>query len=456
MKAKKILITIAIVLVVVLTLGLVATLLLPDNVNPFKPDDKKEVAQVQYNPTFGGDFKEKTPISELTLRDNMPVAPYAYSDTTLFDGKRITRIDVPVGTVKAVDENQYFTLYVVKDTVVKAGGVYTSQPFKSYKIYLPKEELTDTTVNKWISVDVSDQFIYVAEDETLAFMNPTDPVICCYSNEAKYNFIYKLGESGMEQQKQSIYYGIFTDEMPDLSKKTISILGDSISTYSGISNNATDTNSTIGNNAIFYPSYEIDNSNETWWAQTAEATGMQVLVNNSWSGSRVLNGGGAAYDERCVQLHDNTGTNKGTNPDIIAVYMGINDFNANSELGSFNKLSEVYTEEEGYITPKTVAEAYAIMVHKMTEKYDTSDIFLFTLPANSSNKDTKTLGEYNEMIKDIAEYFDCYVVDIGNMEGYNYSTHTADGLHPNEIGMDLITDLFVRTLKGVYAPAEKA
>ncbi|MBQ5727325.1 MAG: hypothetical protein IIV56_00160, partial [Mailhella sp.] len=80
---------------------------------------------------------EDYPISKLTLRDNMSVAPYAYMDTTLFSGKRITKIDATVGTVSAVDDKQYFTLFVIKSSVVKADGVYTSQPYKSYKVYIP-------------------------------------------------------------------------------------------------------------------------------------------------------------------------------------------------------------------------------------------------------------------------------------------------------------------------------
>ena len=451
---KKFLTITAVVLVVVLTLGLAVHFLLPDELNPFKPEEEVKVAEVEYNPTFGADFSEKYPISVLTLKDNMSVAPYAYMDTTLFSGKRITKIDAPVATVKALDENQYFTLYVIKSSTVKAGGVFTDAAYKEYKIYLPKEELTSTTVGKWISIDVSDQFIYVGEDETLAFMKSDDPVVCHYANIVAHNFVYDLGKAGKEQKSQSIFYGIYTDDTVDLSGKTISILGDSISTFSGISNNATDTNNTIGGNAVYYPKYEIDNSSETWWAQTAEATGMEMLVNNSWSGSRVLSGNGAAYNTRCVQLHDNTGENNGTHPDVIAVYIGINDFNAGSTIGTFENLSDIYTEEEGYITPETVAQAYAIMVHKMTEMYDNSDIFLFTLPANGTNKNTELLAKYNNVIKDIAESFDCYVVDLANIEGYDYATYTSDGLHPNELGMDLITDLFVRTLKGVYAPAK--
>lgn len=75
---------------------------------------------------------------------------------------------------------------------------------------------------------------------------------------------------------------------------------------------------------------------------------------------------------------------------------------------------------------------------------------MFTLPYNGTNKDTATMDKYNDTIRSIAKYFKCHVVDIAAIDGYEYEKYTSDGLHPNEQGMDLITDLFVRTLKSVY------
>ena len=142
---------IASVLLVILLVGGLATWF-GNGENPFEdiftPDDPVDepivFPETEYNPTFGTNFKEDFPIANLALRDNMQVAPYAYTDTTLFSGKKITKIDAPVGTVKAVDENQYFTLWVVKSEAVKVGGDVTDFAYRQYKIYLPKEELTGT------------------------------------------------------------------------------------------------------------------------------------------------------------------------------------------------------------------------------------------------------------------------------------------------------------------------
>ena len=108
--------------------------------------------------------------------------------------------------------------------------------------------------------------------------------------------------------------------------KTISILGDSISTYVDVSNNPA-YNSTIGENVLYYGAKNIDvTQSETWWQQVIDALNMKLCVNNSWSGSCVLyerSGAGGAYISRCEQLHND---NTGEEPDVIVVFMGTNDF----------------------------------------------------------------------------------------------------------------------------------
>lgn len=445
----------AIVLAVLLTIGacgLVYTLFK-------KHSEKWAVADVEYNSIFGENFATEHPVSELTLTDNMDVAPYAYKDTTLFSGKRITKISAPVATVTTVDENQYFTLWVIPSDVVKVGGKVDESTADLFKVYLPKEELTNTTVNKWITVDLSDQYVYVGENETLAFMKSDDPVKCVYSSTGAIQFYYGFMSSGAQlQSSQSIYYSVWGEDVVDLDGKTISVLGDSISTFTGISNDTT-VNTTIGSNAVYYGGSNagITSADQTWWKQAVDSTGAKLLVNNSWSGSKVYNGGGAAYDERCVQLHSDTGANKGTNPDIIAVYIGINDFNGKVELGNFKDLADVYdSETKKYEEPENFSEAYAIMLHKMTTKYDKADIYVFTLPANGTRVDEVALNEYNQNIRFIADYFDCKVVDLAGIKGYSYEKYCSDSghLHPNQQGMDVITDLFVRALKGTYGDKE--
>ena len=69
--------------------------------------------------------------------------------------------------------------------------------------------------------------------------------------------------------------------------KRISILGDSISTFTRVSNNA-NSNSTIGINEVYYSGQGGIARADTWWQQVIDVLDMELLVNNSWSGSCVF------------------------------------------------------------------------------------------------------------------------------------------------------------------------
>ena len=81
----------------------------------------------------------------------------------------------------------------------------------------------------------------------------------------------------------------FEIESTVLSGKKISILGDSISTYEGVSNNAS-FNKTIGLNNRYYEtgaSKALPTQNLTYWGQLIEKYGMELCVNNSTGGGKV-------------------------------------------------------------------------------------------------------------------------------------------------------------------------
>ena len=222
--------------------------------------------------------------------------------------------------------------------------------------------------------------------------------------------------------------------------KNLSILGDSISTFNGYSNDSTNTNNTIGSNAIYYAGNNngVTDVNETWWKQTANKTGMNVLVNNSYSGDTVTGRG----QTRCEELHDNTGDNAGTNPDVIAVYLGINDFDGGVSVDNF---------KTGYDTMigKIVAK------YNNTENSTSSDIYLFTLLPNNVKRDDAKLLAYNAAIREIANKYGCTVVDLYANSGITVSnmteyTNASDCLHPNMAGMDKMTDCFWNVLYSKY------
>ena len=234
--------------------------------------------------------------------------------------------------------------------------------------------------------------------------------------------------------------------------KTISFLGDSLTAYEGWSDN-TSYNSTLGSNWNSYgptslPNCDIQDVNQTWWKQAADDMGMTVLVNNSCSGSKTS----AAYTEngtnvpsgldRCEQLHNTSGTN----PDIIAVYMGINDMLQNVSIDTF---TSTYTQ----------------MIQKIKAKYSNAEIVVFTLPyvklmdSSTDGKfvDIDTLNSYNSAISTIGNENGCTVVEV--YPNYSWTadnwteyciTDTAGLGHPTAAGMDLVTNAFIDTFYTKY------
>lgn len=217
-----------------------------------------------------------------------------------------------------------------------------------------------------------------------------------------------------------------------LKGKKASFIGDSISTYEGYSNNVA-YNATIGENAVYYngTGKGFTDVNETWWMQTVHATGMDLLVNNSWSGDRVTKRG----VERAKQLHNAAGEK----PDVIVVYLGINDFRHG-------------------VTESTFKTTYDQMIGGMKETYPEADVYLCTLvyTSNLSNPTVrpKNVEKFNAAIADLAEKYQASVVDLYNGTGItwkNMKEHMADGsLHPNYKGMDMITECILSALAAKY------
>ena len=389
--------------------------------------------------------------------------PYTYTVTSYFEDKHLTKIGVPVKRVSALDENQFFTLYILDKTYIDNNKASTA--LATYKIYLPKEELgTSTTINKWIHVDVSDLNIYVGKGQTLGFTSNTDNVVVGY-NQSLSNPIYSFRAGALNTLGQaspsSIFWDIYYKSSNDFEKhiesleekeeeakeaakllelqsviggKNISFLGDSITTFQGYSNDATNTNSTIGSNAIYYTgSNYVTNVNDTWWKQTANNAGLNVLVDNAWSGDRVTSRG----QTRNTQLHDDTGENAGTNPDIIVVYLGINDY-------------------DGGVAVSTFETSYDTMIKNMMEKYTEADVFLLNfVPNNANSRATSDMEAYNKVVADTATKYGATLVDIYKESGItasNKCTYMGDSscLHPNVAGMTAMANVVTKTMYNKY------
>lgn len=106
----------------------------------------------------------------------------------------------------------------------------------------------------------------------------------------------------------------------------VSILGDSYSAFTGWIPE--------GNHIWYGPSRDNDvkRVEDTWWYQLIENNGLQLEMNNSWSGATICNTGhyGADYTDRSFVSRS---TSLGDNPDIIYVFGGTNDDWVGAPLG---------------------------------------------------------------------------------------------------------------------------
>ena len=225
-----------------------------------------------------------------------------------------------------------------------------------------------------------------------------------------------------------------------LQGKKVSILGDSISTFTGTM--PADYN-------IYYPeSGDIPNAGQTWWGQLLANTGM-VLCRNASSANTDVTGNSLALDGSAPgcsirRLVDLRGTD-GSSPDVIIIYMGINDFARSRTLGSFTAPG-VQTEGEVMV----FTDAYELMLQKIKALYPAASIYCCTLlercdmegntgaPAVNLNGDT--VADFNTQIKAIAAAYGASVIDFYNC-GINYtnlSLFTVDGIHPTWIGAGVL------------------
>ena len=211
----------------------------------------------------------------------------------------------------------------------------------------------------------------------------------------------------------------------------ISILGDSISTYKGYSNNP-EYNPTIGNNALWFPNVNYDGGcidvSETWWMQVIKAKNFTLCVNNSWSGSKMIDP--HTYDSRAVNLHDCGGAC----PDIIFFFMGINDYDAKITVADFSAI-------------------YEKILNRVVNAYPKAKIICLT-PTNSykyapgGTNGVAPFGDYIDALIAVASAKNCRVVRLDKLWDETLMKEcTFDLLHPNVKGMRLVANAVLEEIK---------
>lgn len=207
--------------------------------------------------------------------------------------------------------------------------------------------------------------------------------------------------------------------------KKLSILGDSISTYRGVSNDST-ANYTIRHNPYFY--YLPFPLEKTYWMRLITELEMELCVNNSWSGGNLsgefdLNSG--------VNRAHHLSRDDGVKPDIIIVFMGINDLGRNVPVDIF-------------------AKDYEKTLEIIKAEHPKAKVCCVNLPDRYADFKSRT-ELFNQAINIAAKKSgkNFFVADLFGSRLNNdfYYNNTVDGLHPDEDGARIISEVVIGAFK---------
>lgn len=136
----------------------------------------------------------------------------------------------------------------------------------------------------------------------------------------------------------------------------VSVLGDSYSTFDGLIPE--------GNEPWYFTNTEgndVKSPDQTWWRIMADANGLDIVTNDSWSGSTVSYTGyrGEDYKNRSF----NTRVDRLGNPEVIFIFGGTNDDWAKAPIGEYKY--DDWTEKDMY----SYRPAFAKLLDSMQKKY---------------------------------------------------------------------------------------
>lgn len=206
------------------------------------------------------------------------------------------------------------------------------------------------------------------------------------------------------------------------AKPSVSILGDSYSTFEGYL-----TPDTMD---IWYfegaqdaRRTDVKNVSETWWMQLIKKKNWKLEVNNSWSGSTICYTG--YRDEDYSRRSFITRVPALGSPDIILIFGGTNDSWANAPIGEF-KYSD-WRRADLY----TFRPAMACMLAKIKERYPTAEVYVIS----SDGLKPEITGSMEQICK----HYDVPMIQLHDI------SKTAG--HPNVQGMIQITEQLDREIK---------
>ena len=453
-------------------------------------------------------------------------APFVSTDLYVISDCTVKSITIPVfSTTKADKEGNFtFSIYVMPNdwSNLRTKTTEPDEPI-TIKINAAEHGLEENKIaRKFIKVDLTEYDIKLTAQETLGFSHKDDTLIPArlltkgyvtngtekekyvpakyvldnwdvvgyyYCNTSDQSFAYVGNtlffdfELERTYKSEAAYNAMIAEKAAEdadyaaklaavkaaYAGKSLSVIGDSISTFNGITN---DKSLGLGDNPV-YGQYTIGGAiydyTKTYWGNLAAGTDMELCVINSWGGGKVYGWNKEVSETKsynfndCMLRRSYNLAKAGETPDLILINYGINDMggsyssiqdessskytgnlvtgNLYQRLTDPNKtktdkeiVAEWFAEVEkeaaqgGYdpndpstITFNAIAgssagtsniyscweAAYALSLQNIKRLYEGAEIYCITLPdRNHSSSTQPRLSKANLLIKALAEYFE--------------------------------------------------
>lgn len=384
----------------------------------------------------GSDFEWGKLDESANTRSSVDNAYYSRGQEKLV-GKTIYKLRLKVLTVG------YLTINLINNY-----GKANAKVLKSWKLYIRQLGVQTVRLPEDITLEAGQGIGVYAEGDTCAFAYGGTPFGTKYALNGWYRYTahnYATTPGGSTNQPLGIALIERGSKLSSLEDKTISIQGDSISTFAGTI--------TDGNATYYSASHKFVNSiDATWWGLLINECRMRLIRNDAWSGSRISGTGDNAMCSvaRCSNIKhiDSTvDTYQYGAPEIIVVMAGTNDVSGNVEMGT----------ADGAVT--TYMGAFKTMLANLKSQCSNAKIVVFQLYRGNvldyANSGGKHQYEYQEAMANLCrrygvyyigpEHFDLsfpnlqYYTCDNSLSDYGSPTYTsADYLHPNMQGMERV------------------
>lgn len=192
--------------------------------------------------------------------------------------------------------------------------------------------------------------------------------------------------------------------------KKISIIGDSIDTFD-------QAGYKIDGYAMYYPALGVDSVEKTWWKQVIDASGAELEVNASWSGSRVTNTA-SGYGSPVPDFYGRV--SRIGSPDVVFVTLGTNDSAYSVPLGEYDFTTSYENLPEGQFR-----QAYIKGVRAIKAAHPSAQIVCIVQQMGQAYKDS---------IAYIAKELSVDFIDASDYVGQS-------SVHPGVYGMRQIATL---------------